>query len=186
MKKFDAKIEEILNENILGSIASTIGAGIEAAESPSKGFSRLLQTSAEKEKEAEKIKGQPINITNNKPKVGQFLAYESNKQITGKVAKLTDGKAFTQDGKFGISLVNPDGTPSEFEFVKTKDKPYWRIEYVNVVTDRHVSGKDIILKENNILQVSPTQEIPFVLVGMGTAFEKWIDYKSYIDGLNKK
>lgn len=186
MKKFDAKIEEILKENILGNIAAAVGAGIEAAESPAKGFGRILQTSTEKEKEAEKVKGQPINITNNKPKVGQLLAYEPNKQITGKVVKLQDGKAFTRDGKFGIALIKPDGKASEFEFVKTKDKPYWRIDYVNVVTDRHISGKDIILKENNILQVSPTQEIPYVLVGMGTAFEKWIDYKAYIDGLNKK
>jgi hypothetical protein len=190
--KFDKRIKDILNENILGSIASNvasgIGAGIEAAESPAKGFSRIAQTLSNKSKEAEEKKGQPIS-NDNKPKEGQIVVYQNNKEYTGKVVKVTEGSkqtVITSDGKFGITLMKPDGQLSEFEFVKTQKKPYWYIENVNVVTNNHINNKDLILKENGILQVSPTVEIPFVLVGKGTKYENWIDYNAYLKNENKK
>lgn len=185
MKKFDAKIKEIL---IKEGIFSAIGSGIKAAENPSQGLAGAFQGIENKEKEFEKTKGQPIDV-NNKPKEGQMLVYQQNKQITGKVVKISENgesKVITKDGKFGITLMQPNGQTSQFEFVKTQKKPYWRIDYVDLVTDNHINGKDIMLKENNILQVSPTVEIPFVLVGKGTAYENWIDYDVYLKGENKK
>lgn len=186
MKKFDAKIEEIL---VKEGIFSTLGSAIKAAEKPAEGLASAFQGIENKEKEAEKAKGQPVDAVDNKPKEGQMLVYQQNKQITGKAVKISENgesKMVTKDGKFGITLVQPNGQASEFEFVKTQKKPYWRIDYVNVVTDNHINGKDLILKENNILQVSPTNEIPFVLVGKGTAYENWIDYETYLKGENKK
>lgn len=188
MMKFDKRIKDILNENILGNLASAVGAGIEAAESPAKGFSRIAQTISDRSKKTEEMRGQPVSI-DNKPKEGQMVVYEGNREYTGKIVKITEGAkqtTITKDGKFGIMLMKPNEQLSEFEFVKTQKRPYWRIDYVNVVTDNHVNGKDLILKENNILQVSPTVEIPFVLVGKGTKYENWIDYEAYIKNQNKK
>lgn len=191
MTKFNKLVDSILKEGVLGALGSALGTAttaagtaINVAKNPAEGLSGLVGDIKTASKKAEEMKGAPY-APDNPPKVGDLAVFADNKEVTGKITTKIDNQ-----GQFGIQLVKPDGTVSEFEFVKTEGKPYWRIDYVNVVTNNHVNGKDLIMKQKDqqgidILQISPTAEIPYVMVGKNTKFENWIPYKSYLEDQKK-
>jgi hypothetical protein len=111
--------------------------------------------------------------------------YAKDPEIMGIVATNINDK-----GQFGIKLLNFDAKdlkkflPSDYSFVKTMKKPYWHIEHNDVIDRNHVSGKDEILKQKNkdgqtVRQFSPSEDIPYVMVGRGTRYENWYDWKNY-------
>lgn len=169
MNRFDQKYNSILNE-FFGGLASAAGSFLKAGQDPSYLFNR--KTNNKKDKSTFDIK--------NKPKVGKLAVYANNTEVIGRVVK-----PINNEGQFGISLIKPNGQRSDYEFVKTEKKPYWRIDYIETIDRNHIDGKDVILKQkdsngNNISQISPTDEIPYVMVGKNTKFESWISYDEYI------
>lgn len=191
MTKFNTLVDSILKEGILGALGSAAkfattaaGTAINAAQKPAETLSSVMGDIKAAGKEKEQLKNSPYGAQN-PPKVGDFAVFANNNEIIGKVTTKID-----KQGQFGIQLMKPDGKASEFEFVKTDKRPYWHIDYVNIVTNNHINGKAIILKEKDqqgrdVLQVSPTVEIPYVMVGKGTKFESWIPYEAYLNDQKK-
>ena len=177
MQKFDQKVNVLLNE-ILGSLASGVGSFLKAAEDPKTGVDIIRKSLQDKGKKQDMPLG-----SENKPKVGKMAVYSGNHEITGRIRT-----KINNDGKFGIQLAKIESngkiSPSEFSFVKTKSKPYWRVEYNDVIWDKHNNGTDKILdgpiqSGKVVQQISPSKNIPYVLVGKGTRYEKWIDWKTF-------
>jgi hypothetical protein len=191
MTKFNNLVESILKEGVLGALGSAAkfattaaGTAISAAEKPGETLSSIMGDIKSSSQEKENLKKSSYGMQN-PPKIGDLAVYSDNKEIIGKVMTKID-----KQGQFGIRLIKPDDKVSEFEFVKTNKRPYWHINYVNIVTDNHISGKDVMLKEKDaqgkdVLQVSPTDEIPYVMVGKGTKFENWIPYEYYLEDQKK-
>jgi hypothetical protein len=168
MNRFDKKYNILLNE-FLGTLASAAGSFLKAGEDPAYLFN-LKQKPNQK-----KLYGKE-----NPPKVGKLAVYANNTEVVGRVVKPLD-----KNGQFGIALIKPNGQQSEFEFAQTEKKPYWHIEYTEIVLKNHVDGKDTMLKKkdskgNDVWQVSPSKEIPYLMVGKNTKFENWISYDDYL------
>jgi hypothetical protein len=168
MHKFDTVINEFLGSLVKGA-ASATGSFLKAAEDPAYLFNLKQKPNQKKTFSKE-----------NPPKVGKLAVYANNTEVVGRVVKPLD-----KNGQFGIKLMKPNGKQSEYEFVQTEKKPYWHIEYTEVVLKNHVDGKDMMLKKkdsngNDVWQVSPSKEIPYIMVGKNTKFENWISYDDYL------
>jgi hypothetical protein len=181
MFKFDKLINEVLG---LGTLASATGSFLQAAQDPAKGLDIISKSIEKSKKEKEQTENLPYSL-DNKPKENSLVVYADNREVVGRVVTPMDDR-----GQFGVQLIEPDEKTSQFSFVKTEKKPYWHIDYVSVIQNNHINGKDLILKEKNqkgkdVLQSSPTKEIPYILVGKNTRFENWISYEAYLKS-NKK
>jgi hypothetical protein len=171
MNRFDHKYNCILNE-IFGTLASAAGSFLKAGQDPAYLFNMKNQG-----KKGKKDYYGPENP----PKVGKFAVYTSNPEITGLVRA-----PLNKQGQFGIFLMKPNKKPSDYVFVKTASKPYsWRLDYLKSVMDKHQNGKDKIVVENNVEQLSPSKEIPYIMVGKNTKFDGWMSYDDYLKQ-NKK
>lgn len=186
MQKFNQKVEVLLNGFLgslasgVGSLASGAGSFLKAAEDPKAGIDIIRKSLDKKDKE----KIAPIGSNSkNKPKVGKMVVYADNNEITGRIRTKLD-----KNKKFGVELlkIEPNGklVPSEFVFAKTKSKPYWRIEYSDVIFDKHNNGSDPIISAPNqagkmVQQVSPSKSYPYVLVGKGSRYQKWLDWETF-------
>jgi len=168
MSRFNKKYNFILNE----FISSMLGSALKAGNDPSYLFSTLDKY--EKNKEAQSKK--QIS-TENKPKPNSLVVNLNQTEVTARVASRID-----KNGQFAVQLMDVNRKPSEFVFVKTKQKPYWRLEYKDVVNQN--LRKDPILTEkdpagNDIPQISPSTEIPYLKVGFNTRFPNWQDLEEY-------
>ncbi len=162
-------------ENVFGSFLQ----GIEMAKKGQLPFD-FKKTEKPSTSEKKEIIGKE-----NRPKINQKVINAKNPEITGVV--MTD---LNNKGQFGIKILNFDEKNpkkflvSNYLFVKTVKKPYWHLEQNDVIDRNHISGKDEILKQKNkegemVKQFSPSEDIPYVMVGRGTRYENWYDWKNY-------
>lgn len=185
MHKFDKKINYLLNEVLgLGTLASAAGSFLQAAHDPAKGIDIISKSLDKDKKEREKTESQSYSL-DNKPKEDSLAVYVNNTEVIGRVMTPMDDK-----GQFGIQLIDPENKPSQFTFAKTQKKPYWHIEYTSVINANNSNRKDLVLKEKNnkgkqVLQMSPTKDIPYVIVGKNTKFENWMSYDAYLKSSKK-
>jgi hypothetical protein len=168
MNRFNEKCDVILNE----FLSSMLGSVLKAGEDPSYFFSTL-----DKNKKNKEVQYKKQISTDNPPKPNSLVVNLNQTEVTGRVASRMD-----KNGQFAVQLMNVNRKPSEFVFVKTKQKPYWRLEY-KVTIDQNLQKDPILIEKdpagNDVSQISPSTQIPYLKVGFNTRFPNWQDLEEF-------
>lgn len=192
MKKFNSKVNEILNENIFGAVGNVIGGAVNVARTVLQNVVDAAANIMVVGKDPAKLDAILKNI-NSRPEVQKASTFNANykpntgttvaciQSFAGKepiIGKVTSSP--NSVGQFKVKLVNVDGSPSRFAFVKTVNKPEWRLDYVSSINSALSKDPILVDPKTKAQQISPSKAMPDFTVGKGTKFPDWVDYKEYM------
>ena len=201
MNKFDAKVDDILQEFVGGLIKGAAGAVQSAAQGVNAFNKTLTDPSAlsqywpdtPKGSKDSKGKDNPYSYSSkNPPNVGDIVVWTVNPQYRAKVVQKMD-----QTGNYGIVPTGANNTPANYVFVKTADTMNFNKWTIAKITDINLNNMThrgfALLQEKNVVQICPKQRVNNKVIGVDyimigntkTPIDNWISEKGYTASQNQ-
>ena len=194
MNKFDAKVDDILQE-FVGGLIKGAAQGVNAFNKTLTDPSALSQYFNSSPKGSKDLKGKdnPYSYSStNPPYVGDIVVWTVNPQYRAKVVQKMD-----QTGNYGIVPTGANNTPANYVFVKTADTMNFNTWTIAKITDINLNNMThrgfAILQEKNVVQICPKQRVNNKVIGVDyimigntkTIIDNWISEKGYTASQNQ-
>lgn len=186
MNKFDAKVDDILQE-FVGGLIKGAAQGVDAFNKTLTDPSALSQYWTDTPKGSKDSKGKDnpyVYSSKNPPNIGDIVVWTKNPQYKAKVVKKLDSS-----GNYGIVPVGPNNTPANYVFLQTINAPdKWIVANKTDVNLNNMTYKSAaIVKDNNNVRICPKQNFNNKMVGLDyimvgntkTDMDNWINEKYY-------